>query len=257
MAIWNRLNLLKFWLHRPISSESARSSTSESRSESDPDATQGRDALFDRRTLDSRLEISRESRRTPDLAVGRPRPGGRAVRILASGFTILEMLIVVGVLSIAALVVVPSSEPAAPYRLDLATSELAAAIRFARGEAIRTGRPHGVELDTSLETFRAFRAAPNDVPPTPIYDVNHPVSKLPYVGDLDDDSATRGVALAAESSFSAACNTPTRVVFDARGIPRCGDPWSVLLQAQTLTLTLGGHIQRILLEGETGRVRVQ
>ena len=76
-------------------------------------------------------------------------------------------MIVVTLLSIMAMVSLPAAEPTQIYKLDLAASRIANEIRFARGEALRTASPHGVELDASLETMRVYRGDTITSPPNP------------------------------------------------------------------------------------------
>ena len=73
--------------------------------------------------------------------------------------------------------IMPSLEPAQPYKLDLAANEVASAIRHARGEAIRMAAPDGVDIEPSAGRIRVFRGAPGTTPPTPTYDVVHPISR--------------------------------------------------------------------------------
>jgi prepilin-type N-terminal cleavage/methylation domain-containing protein len=174
-----------------------------------------------------------------------------------SGFTLVELVLVVGILSITALVVLPAVQPAQPYRVDLAASQLADSLRHARGEALRMASSYGVHVEATQKRIRVFRGTGVTLPPTPVYDVYHPVTKRLYEVDLDDQPVTAGVMLSASASWSGTCNQPALLGFDAVGMPRCGDPWSVLLGTSTLTLSHAGHTRSVVLDGVTGRVTVQ
>lgn len=166
------------------------------------------------------------------------------------GLSLLELLAVVLVLGILAAIVQPSLEPATPARLALAASEVASAARFARSEALRTGQPHGIRAQSSLDLVRVFRADTTSTPLTPAYDVRHPVSMRLY------DLELPGVDLTETSVWRGTCNVADQVVFDARGTARCADPFSVLLDQQTLGLSAAGQNADVTIEGLTGRVVV-
>ena len=76
--------------------------------------------------------------------------------------------------------------------------EVAAALRFARGEAMRTGAYHGVDFSADpgggLRRIRVFRVDAS-APSTPVYDVYHPVDHRPYELQTATRSGTEGTAL--------------------------------------------------------------
>jgi len=179
-----------------------------------------------------------------------------ARRPRSRGFTLVEIVAVVAVLAIAGLVLIPTLNPSQPYKLDLVASQIAESIRFAQGEALRTQTPYGVEIDTATNRFRVFRDTSALIPPTPVFDVYHPVSKTFYDLDLEANSATSGVQIAAAPVWIGACTRPDRLGFDAHGTPRCGEPWNIRLQTSRLTVTYQGHTRTIVIDGEVGRVTV-
>ena len=142
------------------------------------------------------------------------------------------------------------------YKLELAASEVAAAYRYARGEALRGADPHGVHVDVAQNRIRLFRL-PTLSPPTPAYDVNHPLTKRLYDIDLDAQPATEGVTVASGAVWSATCDQPSFFGFDSAGTPRCGDPWPVTLEVGGVMLSYQGHTRAVVVDGETGRVTVQ
>ena len=113
----------------------------------------------------------------------------------AAAFSLLELLVVLAVLATATLIAMPKREPTERYKLEFAAGELAEAIRYARGEAVRTGGAYGFNVEVAQNRVRVFRADLGATPPTPIYDVVDPVSKHLYTVDLDDTALATGVTL--------------------------------------------------------------
>jgi len=72
-----------------------------------------------------------------------------------SGFTLLEMLVVLAVLGLAATVVLTSLPPrSVRAEVRAGAAALAGGLRMARGQAIATDRPVAVVLDPAARMFR-------------------------------------------------------------------------------------------------------
>jgi type II secretion system protein H len=174
-----------------------------------------------------------------------------------AGFSLLELAIVVLILGIMALVVIPDSTPSDLQKLDLAAQEFAAAMRFARSEAIRLGQPRGFRQQSSQKRIRVFRPDTSTSPWTLNYDVYHPVSKKLYDIDLDSHAVARADNLVHNRVYRGTCNQAGIVYFDGSGIPRCTDPETVLLQQFDVTFSLGGHSRVLRLDSVSGKVTIQ
>ncbi len=168
------------------------------------------------------------------------------------GFSLVEVVLVLSLLGLAALVVVPAAQPGRDLALESAAGEVADAMRFARSEALRTGEPHGFRTVASPDRIQVYRVDPGTNPPTPIYDVRHPLTRRPYDVALAD--LAKGATLTRTTTWTGTCNAPTYVNFDAEGSPRCGDPMAVLLETGRLTLSQGGASRDVVLRGPVGRV---
>ena len=171
-------------------------------------------------------------------------------------FTLLELLVVVAVLAIVgatALLERGSSE--ALRRLDLATAEVAEALRFARAESLRTGEFHGTEVTGGSGRIRVFRLDMSSSPPARLYDVNHPVDKRLYDLTLAEAPFSGGVGVASASfSFDpTAALSQSSVAFDPGGAPVSPDTLRRLLGGQ-VALQYGGHSRSVALAPITGRV---
>lgn len=174
-----------------------------------------------------------------------------------TGYSLVELLAVVLVLSVAATIAVPNFATSDPNELELAAQEFARAMRHARSEAIRGGAPHGFRHESTDRRIRVFRPDTGATPWVPIYDVVHPISKKLYDIDLSAHAFARADTMAHSGVYRGVCNDVRNVYFDGRGVPRCTDPETVLLESFDVTLTHGVHTRTVTLDGITGRVIVQ
>jgi len=173
------------------------------------------------------------------------------------GYTLVELVIVVTVLAVVAAIAVPASSTSSDKPLDLAAQEFAAAMRFARSEAIRTGEPHGFRQQSSAKRIRVFRLDQGTSPVTLIYDVYHPVDKQPYDININGDTLLVADSVNRTAVYRGTCDTPANVYFDGNGSPWCSEPDTILLDQFEVDLTLGATIRTVTLDRVTGRVTVQ
>ena len=174
-----------------------------------------------------------------------------------SGFSFLEIMIVVIIMGIVATATMPNFSVTDPLKLDVAAQEVVDAIRYARNQALLTGSPRGFEQQSGTKLIRVFRADMASSPPTLVYDQYHPVTKKPYTIELDNHSFASTDSLGRVTSFRGACNQTGQIYFDGNGIPWCADPETVLLEQFDLTLSLGEFSRVVTLHGYIGRVTVQ
>jgi general secretion pathway protein H len=74
----------------------------------------------------------------------------------ARGFTLFEMLAVILLIGIAAAAVsIPVTQGLASARVNAASGELAAALRWTRAQSIVKGQSLALEVDTSTSSYRA------------------------------------------------------------------------------------------------------
>ena len=173
------------------------------------------------------------------------------------GYTLVELLIVIFILGVAASVAIPDISTTNPGKLKVAAEEFAQAMRFARSEAIRTGQPHGFSQQSPAQRIRVFRADTGTSPWTLRYDVYHPLSKHLYDIQLNSHPFALADSLNRVVSFKGICSDTDNIYFDSYGIARCANPETILLQQFDVTFTLGKLTRIVTLHGITGRVTVQ
>lgn len=172
------------------------------------------------------------------------------------GFSLVELLIVITILGIAASVAIPDISTTDASRLNLAATELADAMRFARSESMQ-GSPRAFRQISSQKKVIVYRPDTSASPWSPIYDVYHPLSKQLYDIDLGNHPFASVDSINHNRNYRGTCNTPDQVYFDVNGTPWCTDPESVLLDQFVVILTAGTHTRTVTLHGITGRVTVQ
>ena len=174
-----------------------------------------------------------------------------------SGFSLFELLFVIVIVGFLASVMMPSNEPGDSLKLDLAAAELADAMRFARGEALRLGVAHGVSQQSVEKRVRVFSMNVLIGPATLVYDIYHPVDRNLYDRNLGSLPFDFSGEIVQNATFRGTCNTPGNIYFDAQGIPWCADPANVLVSTVETSLTLGLDRRLVSLNGVTGRVTIQ
>jgi len=174
-----------------------------------------------------------------------------------SGFTLIELLACLLILGILALVVLPAVQPYDELNLDVAAQEVAAAVRFARDEAIRTGTRHGVIVDVDSQRLQVFWLDTSALP-TRTYDVRNPLDKKLYDLQFTTDPALSGVQVTDVSFYYRGRVNPIHFVgFDALGTPKYNDAGTVrLLSNGEIKLGSRGVERIIRLSPMTGRVTV-
>lgn len=184
------------------------------------------------------------------------------------GFTLAETLTFCAVLGVVAAVALPSSQPAAEARADVAAGEVARALRFARDEAMRTGAMVMASCDTTQNTVSVYSPDAGGNVATAI---NDPLTHMNYVAAVGQAPTGAGAVLRA-CTFQFADNTQaTALAFDASGNPVRGaavatgpappkgpapttDP-TTLLSSGAIQLSLG-NLTRTVAVDVNGRVTV-
>lgn len=181
-----------------------------------------------------------------------------AVEVLADrGYTLLELVVVVGIISVLAAVALPSMRPADGERLDQAAAWIADTVRFARAEAMRTGVPVYLEIDRNTERLLVAAADLSGPTAIPGQTLRDPMTKQPLDLILSDATPTAGVDITAEPFDYPSGGAQASVVFDAQGLPfrKSADSVQRMILGE-ISLARGGQERTVRVAATTGRVTI-
>jgi len=167
------------------------------------------------------------------------------IRIVRHGFTMIELLIVVAILAIAAAIVVPMVSSAGSMQLRAAVNVVAADLEYAKSMSISRGQRYAVVFDKNAETYRIT----DETEAT----ISHPVKTgFPFTVDFRSDGRLSQVDIV-DVSFDGA----SAVSFDSLGSPYSGTGGSATsLNSGTITLQAGGITKTVKVEAVTGYISV-
>jgi len=151
------------------------------------------------------------------------------------GFTIVEILVVVVLLAIAAMVVVPHVTSTTDLEVLSAARLLAADLQYAQNVAITDQEPVTVTIEAGADSYRLWS---NESDP-----LIHPITKSDYRVDF---ASQRGFSHL--DIVSADFGGASAVTFDSLGAPD---------NAGSITLQAGSHVYRLNVADITGKVTVE
>jgi len=163
-------------------------------------------------------------------------------RISKGGFTIVEILIVVVIIAIAAMVALPVFSSAAKVQVRAAANMIAADIEYAKSLAISTGQNYSVVFDSTNDSYRVTDQAGNTIA--------HPVKiGFNYEVNFSSDSRLDEVDIV-NADFDGA----SEIKFDYLGSPYDGS--GSALTSGMVTLQAAGTTMRISVEPVTGYISI-
>jgi prepilin-type N-terminal cleavage/methylation domain-containing protein len=143
-----------------------------------------------------------------------------------SGFTMIELIIVMAIIAIAALVAIPMMSSAASVQIKSASNIIAGDLEYARSMSISRGQKYSVVFDPGAESYKIVDEGG--------VVIKHPVKTGDFIVDFKNNGRFNKVDIA-----SANFNATTNVQFDCLGSPDSGG--NVSLQAggaTTVTITV-------------------
>lgn len=152
------------------------------------------------------------------------------------GFTVIEVLIVVVILAIAAMTAIPMMSSAASMQMRSAANLIMADLEYAKSMAITRGQNYSVVFNTSTDSYQ--------IEDQDSVVISHPVKKgFNYIVSFPNDSRLSKVAIT-NVNF----NSTSSVEFDCLGSPDNGG---------TISLQAGGVTATVTVEPVTGFISSQ
>jgi len=172
------------------------------------------------------------------------------------GFTLVEILVVVTILGIAAAIVVPQMGSRGDLKAAAAARMIMADLIYAQNRAIATQTKHYVTFSagTTPQTYRLVTSM------TPLVDVTHPITKASNYLITFGNNGTPGLSDISLGTIN--IEGKTTIAFDELGVPYYYD--SVANTTTALTVSGGSTIQvvsgtftlTISVEPYTGEIKV-
>jgi len=158
-------------------------------------------------------------------------------------FTMIEILIVVVIITIAAMVAIPMMTSAASMQIRSAANMIAADLEYAKSMAISRGQNFSVVFDKTTESY-SIKNQDGDIIP-------HPVKKgFDYTVDFRNDGRLNKVDIV-DVDFDAT----SEIKFDYLGSPYNGS--DTPLNSGVISLQAGGTTTTITVEPVTGFISIE
>lgn len=163
--------------------------------------------------------------------------------IRRGAFTLIELMIVVVIIFIAAMTAVPMMSSAGSLQIRSAANMIAADLEYAKSMAISRGQYYSVVFDTTNETYKVKNQAGSVI--------SHPVKKgFNFVVNFRNDSRLNKVDI-----VSVNFNSTGEVKFDYLSSPYDGD-MIALGSAGVITICAGTITKTISVEPVTGYITI-
>ncbi len=161
-----------------------------------------------------------------------------------SGFTVLEILIVVVILAIASVMVVPMMSSASSFQIRSAANIIAADLEYAKSLAISRGKDYAVIFNPAAESYQIEDLS------KPVGDskriIDHPIKKgFKYIINFQNDSRLDKVDI-----YSVDFDGNLSVKFDYLGSPDNTSEGEIILMA-------GGTTMKVKVVPVTGYIRIE
>jgi prepilin-type N-terminal cleavage/methylation domain-containing protein len=165
------------------------------------------------------------------------------------GFTLIEILVVVVVIGIAAAVIAPQFGTRDDVSAGAGARAVMASLTYAQNRAITTATTHYIQFDATNQMYSVMTSI------TPAIYVINPVTLNNYQQSFGDAS----VGLSNVSLVSASFDGQTTIAFDAMGTPYSYNPLTnttSVLSAGSIVVNTGACTLTISVQSGTGELSV-
>jgi prepilin-type N-terminal cleavage/methylation domain-containing protein len=171
------------------------------------------------------------------------------LRARGGGFTLIEILLVVVIIAIAAMIAVPMMGSMDSVQIRSAANMIAADLEYAKSMAISRGQNYSVVFDKTTESYQIFKDEGGTLVP-----IEHPVKKrFDYKVDFSSDSRLDKVVIDDADFDPDSSNT---ITFDYLGSPYSGSGTSNPLNSGTISIRAGDFTETISVEPITGFISI-
>lgn len=161
-----------------------------------------------------------------------------------TGFTFIEILIVIVIIGIAAMIAVPMISSSASMQIRSAANMIAADLEYAKSMAISRGQNYSVVFNPGGNSYQIQDQSGV---------IGHPVKKgSPYTVNFSTDSRLSQVGIV-DAIFNP--NSSPTIMFDYIGSPKNGEGL-YLIGEGVITLQAGGITKKVHVEPVTGYVSI-
>ncbi|MFK8026608.1 MAG: Tfp pilus assembly protein FimT/FimU [Gammaproteobacteria bacterium] len=175
------------------------------------------------------------------------------------GTTLIGMAVAVSIISLFAIIALPSFTSSESYQIDRAAYGVIQALRFAQSEAKRTGEMYGIDINRATTQVTVYKVNISTNPVSQEFIATHPIDKNQYdynIGNLLNlpnltISNTEDIFLYKDSIRR------NSLLFDDRGSPVWFDASTskiVHLDNASIILNLGNQSQSVIIDPYSGRV---
>jgi len=178
-----------------------------------------------------------------------------------SGFTIIELLVVILLIAIIARVALPTVASIGTGKNEVAAASIAAALRFARDQAIHNAVEHGVRINRVTGQVTVFRPNLTTTPVSIDTVLYNPFTKLPYDFNIAEGELTAGVSIGNTVDPFKYRNNAARqsdILFDVQGMPIfISGTDRYHLENGSIIVRAGSESSDVVVAPFTGRVAIQ
>ena len=159
-------------------------------------------------------------------------------------YTLVEMLITVTILGIAAAIVIPTMGDAGTLRVQAAVRQVIADINYAQSEAVAEQKSIAVLFDPTNNAYGIL-----EMPSTGAISMSLAFQTATFTNTMGD-------AAIASTAFTNSLGNNNLLIFDEQGTPVLSANSNTAPSTGTIVITGSGQTFTITIEGYTGRVSV-